>query len=149
MATTQKFTRSMIEAAAREKEWDYRIDSDGEYVIDLGYYEKGRCGIVEYIGTAGQANEILYARCSLIRAVPKAIWGRALLACNEWQKIRHFPAAYLVTREEDGKGYLMTQHGVDLEKGIHQEFVTFFLLQAMGQGLAFSRWINDEQGWWE
>jgi hypothetical protein len=149
MATTRPFSRAMIEQALKDLDWQYKIDDDGEFNADFGHYTKGDCSLCVFLNAVGSDKEMLVGRTLLVKVVPRPKWGQALLACNKWNVNHYYPCAYLITNEENGNGFLQVQHGADLEKGTHQEFVTHLIQQLLGSGARFAEWVKNEYGWWE
>jgi len=143
-----QFTRDMFRILCEKLELPYDIDEDGDYRLGLAADDLVTWPMRVYLVAAGSANDILDIRIDTTREFPSSEWGRAMLACNEWNDTTRWPKAYLHVNDPGATepGKVVCEGSLDLENGIHQELLENYILTVIARSRAFWRWLKEEKG---
>ena len=148
MPTVQKFDRNMIERYLKSRSWKYLIDSDGDYRVEFAMDDEAGCELTVWLIMGGPNKEIYDCMIWSSRRVKKEEWGKAILMCNDWNKQKRWPKAYVYVRDRntDTVGDIRLEQQMDLETGIHQELFDDFTSTIISGAHAFWKWATKEQG---
>lgn len=148
MTTVQKFDRSMIEKFLKKRDLKYLVDRDGDYRIDFSYDPDIQCELTVWLIAGGSDHDIYNVLITSNKRIAKSDWGRAIFACNTWNKERRWPKAYLDVSDpnKDSWGYIALEHQILLSAGIHQELLDNFTDTVILGGYSFWEWAAKEQG---
>ncbi len=148
MAAVQRFDHSMIERYLRARSLKFLRDSDGDFIVQFSYNDEMGCSVDMYLMVQGQQKDIYSVWGVSDRRIPKNDWGKAIMLCNEWNKLRRWPKAYLYVKDPatDTTGSIRLEYQIDLEEGIHQELFDDFTSSGIDGTFAFWKWAHQEQG---
>ena len=147
MPTVQTFSRAMIENYLRKIDLRYLTDRDGDFHVAFSYEADYGGSLTYLIMVEGKSSSILAVRIISDRRIAKSDWGRAVMACNTWNRERRWPKAYLIAdAAEDDTGKISLDLDVDLEQGVHQELLDEMLDSVFFGGGFFWKWAHQEQG---
>jgi hypothetical protein len=139
----ETFTREMIEKCLKDKDLKFMIDQDGDIALQFGEDEDTGLSYSIFL-RAGE--DWVYTIAFLSdHEIPKANWGKAVMACNEWNRNYRWPKASVVMDEETSIGRAVLEGCIDLEDGVHQELLDEFTMIQIAGGMQFWRWITDEK----
>ncbi len=146
MPVVRAFDRSMIEKALRSFDLKFLRDEDNDFVVRFGRGKNLSCDLVFLFSLGGKNSEIFEIQVIADYAIPRRNWGQTLLSCNKWNREKRWPKAYLSMKDAEGEGNIVLEAQIDMEKGIHQEFVDQFTGAILAAWLEFWRWaIQDEK----
>lgn len=144
----EPFTRSMIERYLRAMDLKFLTDPDGDFHALFGTGESDD-GPIMAMWSAESADEDVY-RISLVskRVFDRTQWPAALVRCNEWNRTRRWPKAYLDAdlSVASGEAHIVLEGQLDLEEGIHQELFADFTGSVILGGFRFWEWYADKDG---
>ncbi len=141
MPEIESFGRPMIETYLGAHELKYLVDSDGDLVVQ---FETDENTGIEYTVFFVMREHIYAILFMGDRKIGKADWGRAVMACNEWNRDKRWPTAVLYIDQESGTGQIRLEGHLDLEQGIHQELFNDFTNYHVMGGAAFWDWVTKE-----
>ncbi len=148
MATVQKFEKSMIEKFLKSRGLKYLIDQDGDYRVEFAYDPETQCELTIWLLAEGSAHDIYRVLAMSDKRIPKSDWGRAILACNTWNKEKRWPKAFLYVRDPnaDPFGFIHLEQQLPLDTGVHQEFLDHMTNMTIMGAHLFWKWAVSEQG---
>ena len=148
MADVIKFEQSMIEAYLRQKEWNYLTDRKGNFQMNFSSDAETGYAWTVFFSAVGERMDIYQVYVRANHDFPKAQWPEILELCNDWNRKRFYPKAYLNIRdsETDPTGTVVLEHAIDLEKGVHQELLNDFTACAYSGAISFWKWAHGEKG---
>lgn len=146
MSTVQKFDRSMVQRFLQTSGLKYLVDSDGDFVAEFGYDPALDCELSFWFIVGGPDHDIYRVAAKSNKRISQSDWARAVMLCNEWNRDRRWPKAYLTIHESGTLPYgdIMLEEQIDLEKGIHQELLDDFSLTVMATANAFWKWAKEQ-----
>jgi hypothetical protein len=145
MNQVEPFSGNMIKAYLDQAEVRYLVDSAGDYLVRFTPAEDRPCEADVWFLAEGTERTIfnLSLRTNVRFAQDKL--GDALLACNEWHKIKRWPKAYVIVDEATTSSQIVVEFQVSLEKGIHQELFNDISEWMLVTGLEFWKWAHAER----
>lgn len=144
MATVQTFTKSMIERYLRACNMKFMIDGDGDYKVEFAYDQEMGCELTIYLMTGGSKKDVYGVLALSDKRYSKDAWVKATLLCNQWNKEKRWPKAYLYYNDlNDPYATIRLEQHIDLETGIHQELFDDFTGTMLVGASAFWKWIRS------
>jgi hypothetical protein len=145
--TVEIFSEAMLRSYLASRLLAYQMDQEGDYRVTLPYAEELGCSLDLWFLIGGRDRQILSVRGVGHRPIPRVEWQRALELCNEWNRDRRWPKAYLFARDPaDPEGAIFLEENIDLAPGIHQELLDAWLDTMRSASLEFWRWAHAEKG---
>lgn len=117
MAAT--LTVGAIESAIRSLGWKYTTDSDGDFKIE--YFRKKGKNINIYVYNDAAKKSTLVLKCLCPRWFDDSDLVDIMVFCNNWNRTRFFPKAYVGSQDKDGDRMihlelaLICKSGMDFE----------------------------------
>lgn len=148
MATVRKFERGMIETYLKKKKWNYLQDRDGDFRVEFTHDTDLGCELTAWFICGGAKEEIYAVWLTSDLRIAKSQWARAVLACNTWNDQKRWPKASLHIPNDDTEivASIRLEGQLDLETGVHQEFLEGFSESILWGGTLFWQWLHQEQG---
>ena len=145
MAIVEPFQRGMLESFLRRRQLRYLTDQDGDVHVSFGYDPNQGCSLRFLLMAAGSKENILAVRVWSDKRIPRSEWGRAVMACNTWNRENRWPKAYLETDDGDtDTGAISLDLDIPLAPGIHQELLDEILDVMFFGGGSFWEWAHKE-----
>lgn len=141
MPKIESFSLNMVETYLKRLDLRYMTDSDGDLVVQFGEDDDTGLEYTIFFCHQGDVYAILFLAD---RKFQKAEWGRAVMACNEWNREKRWPKAILYIDQEKGTGDIRLEGYLDLEHGIHQELLDDFTNYHVMGGASFWDWAYQE-----
>jgi hypothetical protein len=146
MATVEPFHRGMIETWVKSLKLPYLTDSDGDISLDWPAGDTIPCDLRFLFMAEGDPLGIYAIRIMSYKEYPREEWGRVLLACNEWNKLRRWPKAYLnVIDDTDDTAWIRLEYDLPLHEGVHQDLINDVSGAMLGGTFGFWEWAVKEQ----
>ena len=147
MATVEPFSTEMIERYLASRRLAYLVDHDKDYRVAFSYDEDLGCALDMWFLVGGRDRQILSIRAVGQRPIPRADFAMVLELCNEWNRDRRWPKAYLYCRNaNDAEGAIYLEENIDLAPGIHQELLDDWLDTMRSAAVQFWMWAHGEKG---
>ena len=144
MAQIETFTRALVENILRGENLNFMIDQDGDIFLPLG--KDDDTGVDYRVYLVAHEKDSLYSIIFLgDRDIPKAIWGKVMMVCNEWNVNRRWPTASLHMDQATGSGKIFLEGHIKLGIGVHQELLKRFTMSHIAGGVSFWEWVTEEQ----
>ncbi|WP_422926727.1 YbjN domain-containing protein [Singulisphaera sp. PoT] len=146
MGFVESFGRSMIEAFLEENELQFLRDRDGDFVVEFGYDEEISGHPRFLLAASGDDDEQYCLRGESMRRVPRIDWDRVLHLCNEWNSLYKMPKVYLEIDDPNTStsGRVVCEQWLNLESGVHQEFVNEVTKTFFSACFGFWRWLERQ-----
>ncbi len=141
----KKFDREMIRVALKKRELNFLTDQDGDFHVNFSYDDDWGCELKILLMIQGQQQDIFTISVTATKKIPKEDFGRAIMLCNEWNRTRLFPLAFLAYNDNESTGNIFLQYHLDTEKGIHQEFIDYYVVMIMSTAMKFWKWVHQEK----
>ena len=141
----QPFAPAMIEAHLRQHGLKFYRGDDQSFLFEMetphGY------DLRVHIACEGTSNQVCAVRVSANAEVPRASWGRAAFACNEWARLKRWPRAFLDIEDAtaSASAELSADGHHDFEHGATQQQVNLFLNQVIAAAIEFFAWAKTEK----
>ncbi len=146
MPTIETFSPAMIEAYVKAKEFAYLKDPHGDYFIEFAEQAECACHLTARLSITGDQRDVYSIRVTSDRRIPQRDWGRAVLVCNQWNKERRWPKAYLHHADKGAEhGDIILEGQIDLEAGIHQALFDSYTDTIIGTAFRFWEWAHQEK----
>ncbi|HAZ64432.1 MAG TPA: hypothetical protein DCZ72_12610 [Armatimonadetes bacterium] len=141
MATVERFSLRMVQAALDANGWQYEVDDDGDYRVGFANED---IQVAVYPMVRGNDNDLL----SLMATSP-LYWSDTernplIEACNEWNAERRWPTAYLMA-DSDGDLRISLDWHVDLSPGVHHELLLDMINTFVATAMGFWEWMRDDK----
>lgn len=147
MPTIETFTPAMIEAYAKAKDFAFLKDPQGDYCIEFAQQAECACRLSVWLSATGEQRDVYWVRVTSDTRIAQRDWGRAVLVCNQWNKERRWPKAYLHYAKKSAEfGDIILEGQLDLETGIHQELFNSYTDTIIGTAFRFWEWAHQEKG---
>jgi hypothetical protein len=147
MPTVETFSRPMIEKFLKSWGLPYKADDDGDFILAVPNTDDMGCDLVMFITATGRQSDVCSMTALPTFSLPAARLTDALLACNEWNLEKRWPKAALkIGSSRDDGGTFMLEMSLDLEKGIHQELLSYTLGVFVSSAVAFCKWGHETKG---
>lgn len=147
MGSVETFSPTMVETYLRSRRLAYQRDGDGDFRIAFAYDAELGCALDCWMIVGGRDRQILAFRAVGQRPIPRGEFSRVLALCNEWNRDRRWPKAYLFHRSvDDEPGAIYLEENIDLAPGIHQELLDDWLDTMRSAAVEFWIWAHREQG---
>jgi len=147
MPVVRTFNKELIEAYLRRKNLKFLVDSDGDYRVDYAYDEECGCEMTVWMILGGSKKDIYCVRVNTDKRIAQRDWGKAVLICNQWNKEKRWPKAFLYYRDAEAEhGDILLEGQIDLEQGIHQELFDDFTNTVIATAFQFWKWAHEEKG---
>lgn len=128
MPVVTNLSRSLVVDAVSAENLRYTIDDDGDVHVILSR-RKGKDLDVFVFGATANKGVLSFA-CFVKRWFPRSKMPELMFHCNEWNKTRRMPKAYVSGPDKDDDFSVGLDYSVFCERGIHrnliQETVTSF-----------------------
>jgi hypothetical protein len=147
VATVEPLTHDLVERFLRKRNTRFMTDSDGDFKIEYTRDEDSGVEITIWIIFNGKVKDKLQFRGSADKQIGRVRWSEAISLCNEWNRIRLFPKAYLNTRNDgsDEVAGLVCELNLDLSAGTFEEFVQDQYTLAVASTAWFFEWLHKEK----
>jgi hypothetical protein len=144
VSTTAPVTRELLERALKEIDQSYLTDSDGD--LRVSYALDDKAGFPPAVFLFLEDNFLRYMMSGTF-AVPRARWGEALAALNEWHEARRWPRAFLYIKdvEKDDAAPVVADWAIDVEKGASTEQLGDWYRRFLGSALELFQWLHGEK----
>jgi hypothetical protein len=119
----------------------HKVDDDGDIAFVLNADDDVAYDVVCFLMLKGSNKEVYQIMLIPSKAIPARKQGEALLACNQWNVEKLYPAAYLQPGDESK---VVAMYGIDLEKGIHDELLEDFTRSIVSMGWEFFKFISKK-----
>ncbi|MCS6802126.1 MAG: YbjN domain-containing protein [Chloroflexota bacterium] len=147
MASVETFSPAMLETYFRSRRLAYQRDADGDYRVAFAYDEELGCALDCWFLIGGRDRQILAFRAVGLRPIPRSEFSRVIELCNEWNRDRRWPKAYLYARApDDPEGAIYLEENIDLAPGIHQDLLDDWLDTMRSAAVEFWIWAHREKG---
>ena len=147
MPVVEHLSRGMVEKYLSSAGLRYLQDRDGDFVVQFREDEDWGCSLDVYLTVAGADGDVLDLLGVPNHHVSEARWPEALVTCNQWNLDKRWPKAAFRTGSPNAKsGMFVLQAALDLEKGIHQEFLDNYIYVFMGGVSSFLQWAHESRG---
>lgn len=123
----------------------YLVDSTGDYLVRFTQADDRPCEVDAWFISEGPDRQIFNLQIRTNIKFGQDKLGDALLACNEWQKIKRWPKAYVVVDEATPTSQIVLEFQIPLEKGIHQELFNDVAEWMLVTSLEFWKWAHAER----
>jgi hypothetical protein len=148
MATVQNFDRSVIESYLTNRGLRFTRDDDGDFVVQFPYQEELGCEVILVFCAEGPQEDVYSVRLISNKRIPKDEWERIMSLCNDWNKEKRFPKAFLdirITAEETLAIVVLEQH-LHLKPGVHQDLFDDWTDIMVSGGFQFWIWVHQQHG---
>jgi hypothetical protein len=147
MPTVQKFVPSMMEEYLKGKDLKYMVDHDGDYRVEFAHDSECDCELTVWLIAGGPQKDVYCVRVNTDKHIPQRDWGKAVLVCNQWNKERRWPKAFLYYKDSDSEmGDILLEGQIDLEQGVHRELFNDFTDTVIATSFQFWKWAHEEKG---
>jgi hypothetical protein len=146
MSPVRTFDHTMIQAFLKSSGLKYLTDSDGDYVVEFSYNPDLDCELSYWFIVGGKDRDIYRVAVHTNKRLAQQQIGQAIVLCNEWNRERRWPKAYVNLVDSSGVSYgeIILEEQLNLEAGIHQELLNTFTLTVMVTGESFWKWANEQ-----
>jgi Putative bacterial sensory transduction regulator len=141
----EPFTGSMTKTYLDGVNLQYLVDSAGDYLVRFTPADDRPCEVEVWLLAEGTERNILNVQTRTSVRFAQDKLGDALLACNEWQKIKRWPKAYVLVDEATATSRIILEFQIPLEKGIHQELFSDVTGWMITTSLEFWKWAHIER----
>jgi Putative bacterial sensory transduction regulator len=147
MPTVVPIDQSLIANYIKSRGWRYLTDSDGDMLVNFSADAETDEWSVYFMLT-GQNKDIYQLSIQSRKTYPKSQWPQIVLVCNEWNKNRRWPRAYLDIPDKEGvtETHVILDTCIDFEKGVHQELFEDFTNTILSGAMRFWKWAREEHG---
>ncbi|NJP05672.1 MAG: YbjN domain-containing protein [Chloroflexaceae bacterium] len=146
MSVVEPFSLAMVERYIQKRGWKFLRDQDGDYRVDFAYSDERGCSLSLWMIAEGAESEIYTVRVYSDKRIPRDDWMHVIRLCNEWNRDRRWPKAYLhaPSDEEMLTAPVHLEYQIDLETGIHQELLEHLTESILSSSHAFWMWMAEE-----
>ena len=135
MPEIEKFSHEMLIAYCKQRELSYLRDEEGDLRISF------QGGPIIWLIAAGQDSNIASVQTHFDGlSIPPELYGDAIVACNDWNRDRRVPRAFLRVREDHGE--IILDNHLPASPGIHQELLGDYLDWNISGSLEFVPFIK-------
>jgi len=137
----------MIERYLQGKSLRFMVDADGDFRVEFAHDRECDCELTVWFIAGGPKKDVYCVRVNSNKHIPQRDWGKAVLICNQWNKERRWPKAFLYYRDSEAEhGDILLEGQIDLEQGIHQELFDDFTNTVIATAFQFWKWAHEEKG---
>ena len=141
MPTVEQISESRIRRVLDRKKFSHRIDDDGDIVGVLSADEDCPYSVLWYIRLEGKNKGLFVIRLLDDRVIPDRDHGRAVLACNKWNKEKRWPKTFLAVGSD---AQIIGEEQIDLETGIHDELLADYIATMISAGWSMFVTLSKE-----
>ena len=141
----QPFDRDMVRDHLDRESLKYEIDADGDFHLVFAPPVEGAPQLGVWITAEGTNGDILVIRVRGDALVPKTLWPETTSLCNQWNRDRRFPKAYLYVPDEPETlfGQITLEGQFPLAAGCTQPMVDEFVSTIITTSMAFWTWMAE------
>ncbi len=141
----QPFEREMVRDHLERQQLTFETDSDGDFHLVFAPPREGSPRVDAWITAEGTNGDILVVRARGEALVPKTLWPETMALCNQWNRDRRFPKAYLYVPDEPESlwGQITLEGQFPLAAGCTQPMVDECISTIITTALGFWEWMSE------